>query len=354
MDPVRLFKNHMNSIGFWDIWGEGNIIHIRHATTINGKALHHVERVLEGKQGRSIEEQVQHRIQSRINKQLDKGYVRKYEEAKKPPTNALNLFQPMLAQSLKRVPNLDVDKHYVQCKYDGHRCLITKQNGIVTAYSRQGKPITTVEHILEDMDIPEGMTFDGELYAHGESLQTIASWAKRMQDDTAKLKYIVYDVIEDSPYENRHQWLVNDFEYNIDGNVIVAPTWKLKQVSKTLMTELRDAKALGYEGLILRNERTEYQSGRRSRGLVKVKSCMDAEFPVIDIIPSKHNWAILVCQLPNGLTFKVSAPGSISDKAEVLRNKNDYIGKIVTVEFAEYTNDKKPFHAVALRFREDI
>lgn len=347
-ESIILYKNHANSIGYWKIWSKENVIHIMHAVTLGGSPVHHTETVHEGKQGRSVLQQVQHRIQSRINKQMDKGYVTTKEEASKPPTNALNFLQPMLAQPLKRVL-IDVNKHLVQLKYNGHRCLVTKHEGDIIAYSRQGKLIDTIPHILEKIDIPEGVTLDGELYCHGQSLQTIASWAKRAQEDTKRLMYVVYDVISVESYLDRYEWLKEQKFWNLP--IILSPTWHLKN---ELTDELRRAKNEHYEGLILRNETGGYQPGRRSKFLVKVKSCMDAEYPVVDVIPSKDNWGILVCMLPNGDTFKTSAPGTIAQKKEVLQNKENYIGKDVTVEFAEYTKDNVPFHCVATGWRDDL
>jgi len=116
---------------------------------------------------------------------------------------------------------------------------------------------------------------------------------------------------------------------------------------------LDNSRALGYEGLILRDLKMPYEVGKRSKGLIKVKQFMDAEFKVVDILPSAEGWARLVCELP-GDTFKVSAPGTIYQKTEVLKRKDEFIGEFVTVTFANYTIDGKPFHPVAERWRQDI
>jgi DNA ligase-1 len=229
--------------------------------------------------------------------------------------------------------------------------MVTRQNGKTFAYSRQGKIIDTIDHILEDMEIPEGVTLDGELYCHGESLQTISSWAKRLQENTKKLKYVVYDVIDTgSGYTDRFHWLKERPFYQ-ENVVELSPTFRL---TKEVGLALKTVKAMKYEGLILREPKKPYEPGRRSSSLIKVKSCIDAEFPVVDIIPSADGWGILVCQMPNGNTFRVSAPGTIGMKTHTLEHKEDFIGRNVTVEFAEYTKDKVPFHCVATGWREDL
>ena len=118
---------------------------------------------------------------------------------------------------------------------------------------------------------------------------------------------------------------------------------------------LSNSKQLGYEGLILRDMNMPYQIDKRSKGLIKVKQFMDAEFKVVDIVPSSDMWAILICEIPgSGLTFRVSAPGTMYQKEGVYRRKDEFIGERVTVSFANYTVDGKPFHPIAERWKQDL
>lgn len=338
----------------WDISSQQNKIIITYGQ-VGGIMQTQTEVVPLGLAGRTLEQQVTSRINSRVNKQLDKGYRYTIEDAKKLSNmNALDLLKPMLAQSSKKLKHIDHREYWAQFKYDGHRCLITKLGGKLRAYSRQGKWITTIDHILEGMDIPEGWTIDGELYHHGTSLQTISSWAKRKQENTLKLKFIAYDLIMGINYRERYSFLKNDFVYG--ENVVVAPTGTIKE---SIIESLGKAKGLGYEGLILRHKNYVYEAGKRSRGLLKVKEArevpyIEKEFTVVDVHPSKDNWAILECAVSEGKTFRTSAPGTMVDKTFVLQNKDNYIGKVVTVEFPNYTDDGKPFHATAMRWRDDL
>lgn len=358
-NEVTLYKNHKNDIGYWKVYSTGNIIHMLSATTMHGSPIHHTEEVKEGKQGRSTLEQVAFRINSRINNKLDNGYVRDRESAEKPPTNALDLAQPMLAKPLKDVRSPDFDRMYTQMKFNGHRCLVTRLNGKLVAYSRRGKWVKTIDHILSNLNIPEGVILDGELYLHNTPLQTIASYAKRLQPATSSLLYVIYDVMMEGPFKERLHWLQKEFEYDKKSNIKIAKTWKLHKDNESFKDTLLRAKSGGFEGIILRDERGLYSAGRRPNDLIKVKSIpeiplIELEFVVVDVIPSRDGWGILVCQLPNGDTFKTSAPGNMLTKKTILENKELFIGKEVTVEFPEYTKDGVPFHAVATGFREDI
>ena len=117
---------------------------------------------------------------------------------------------------------------------------------------------------------------------------------------------------------------------------------------------LRHFRNQGYEGLIIRHGSGGYEIGVRSNALIKVKQMMDGEFTCVDIDESKDGWAVLTCQDDAGNRFGVSAPGTIEEKKHVLYNADEYLGRRVTVEYSQLTNDGKPFHPVATRWREDV
>lgn len=303
------------------------------------------EYVDEGKQGRSIREQLESRFWSRVNKMRDRGYVDSVDKLTDKVFNKLGLKRPMLAQPLSKVNEIDWATAIVQPKYDGHRCLVTNHLGEIIAYSRNGKFITSISHILDYIEIPEGMTLDGELYCHGVPLQRISSYIKREQAETSLLDYVVYDVMEDMPYVERFEYAKSIIKAN--DKVKFAPVIKVfnKMQAKEKMMEYKE---VGYEGAILRHGTTSYQDGYRSKSLVKLKTTMDGYFEIIDVEESREGWGILVCLTESGMRFNVSAPGTIEDKTFVLRNKHRFVGRDARVEFAYYTPDGIPFHPVAV------
>lgn len=304
--------------------------------------------------GRDYKAQVALRINIRIKRQKDRGYCDSIEEARASlGVNALKLPRPMLAQKLRNVRNVDYANSYYQYKYNGHRCLIANIDGEIIPYSRNGSRITTLDHIVKDVDIEPGHILDGEVYAHGQKLQTIASWAKRKQANTSKLQYVMYDVITDEPMNyNVRLSIVEEYAR---GNLIASPTWKCGTNGNNITAELTEALAQSYEGLMIRQGLREYEAGVRSTSLIKVKKLSDNEFLVVDVIPSKDGWGILVCRVPNSQrTFRVSAPGTMKNKEQILLNRVDYIGKYVNVQFFEWTKDLVPFHPVATDFVENI
>jgi len=335
------------SIEHWD-----NTIFIQHGV-MGGQLQTKTEHVPLGKGGRTTEQQVRSRVESRINKQLDRGYKITVDLAKdNKGTNALNLSKPMLAKPLKDVGGIVYDDNaWLQPKLDGHRCKITMINGELVAYSRQGKLLTTIDHILDGLNLHEGETTDGELYCHGEPLQRITSWVKRKQEDTKRLCYYAYDMVDERPFAERFLTLgrvVRDSAFALQTSTEAAQS---AVFAKAYFTE---AKRSGYEGAILRWGTMGYQAGKRSKYLVKIKGLIDGEFEVVDIIPSVDMWGILVCVNEKGDEFKVNAPGGYDEKTIILHNKAKYIGRQVTVEYANLTDKGVPFHPVAIRFRRDI
>lgn len=348
---VKLYGRASNgSMRYWSIRAECYEIIMEYGE-LNGSPITKSEYVTEGKGGRDIDEQLDSRVQSRINQKLDIGYVYSLAEAKLGnKTNALGLLKPMLAQPIDRVRDFNMSDSYVQYKFDGHRCLITRQEGKLLAYSRNGKLIESIPEILSGIEIGEGMTLDGELYHHGAPLQTISSWIKRRQENSKKLRYHCYDMVSDDNFRNR---LMELKTINLGEKAFVVGTYRVDdeddfELQDNLVTAIAD----GYEGLIIRPDGFGYEDGKRSKGLIKVKKFHDDEFRVVDITASVDNYAVLTCVMANGKRFNATAPGTVPQKVYVLKNKDDFLGRMVQIKYANFTKKGIPFHPIATRWRE--
>lgn len=347
--PKALYKvSATGAIQVWIIGGSlsEELITIEYGQE-GGAMQTQTDKVFTNNSGRGMAEQMVLEMRARITKQRAKGYRSSIEEAKRHKNeNALNLIKPMLAQRYDKVPRFNTDRCHRQHKYDGHRMLVHNSGDKLVAYTRNGKLIDTLDHLLEGIDIPKGCTLDGEVYYHGVALQTIASWCKRMQPDTLKLEYIVYDVVSPLPYGQRLDFLKT---LNFKSKCRIAPTW-ISEVP--IPKDLRNSIALGYEGLILRSDNLGYGAGKRCRSLIKVKQSLDDEFLVTNVVESRDGWGILVCETNEGKEFHVSAPGDMYNKTLILTHKLNYIGKMILVEYFSLTKEGKPFHPVAINFRD--
>lgn len=345
LKPTTLYiKDNKGAIRRWSIGVEDGLIIIEHGH-VNGKLQVVTEEVYEGKSNRTLEEQISLRVASRISKRKDMGYVENIEDVQDKPKNLLGLKKPMLALPIKNIKEIDFSNAYVQHKYDGNRCLIANVEGEKIAYTRNGKRYTVLDHIIDSIDIPINTILDGELYCHGETLQSIVSWCKRDTPlpETKKLKYHCYDIISNEPFYKRMDKLMM-IDYGESAEFV--ETHKVHNMDDT-MAFFINSRCAGYEGGILRWGNLGYEEGKRSKSLIKIKQWLDDEFLVVAINPSKDYWGILTCQLINGNLFSVSAPGNMEEKREVLINKQDYIGRKIRVEYAYITKDGIPFHPVA-------
>jgi DNA ligase-1 len=354
-----LYRKNKMGVGSWRIWSVDNRIQIAHSISSGGAEIIHEELVHEGLGGRTLSEQIQSRIDSRIKKQRDRGYVDSIDDAlNNPLTNMLDLPPAMLAKRLDSMRGWA--GHYVmQPKLDGFRCMIARTEKGVIAYTRGGIELTAITHITDPLQdkLPDGVVLDGEIYQHGLSLQVIASRAKRLQNGTGHLVYNVYDSVGTSSFEDRYQDAQDVIENVNDKHMIMVQNEYVK--TEAHMWEMYHRyREMKYEGGILRSLRMPYEPGTRSSGLIKVKSrdidVRDHDFEVVDVLAGSDGLGILVCKMFNGKTFKTLAPGDHGQKRFTLDNKAQFIGRMVTVQYANLTDDGIPFHCVAIRFKETI
>ena len=301
--------------------------------------------------------------QSKVKKQLDKGYVEDQPEEGAAVTNALGLVKPMLAQPIDKVKDWEFPV-FVQPKMDGHRCLATIQEEKVFLYSRGGKPITVV-HIMErlqflyDRGIWDGTTLDGELYCHGKAFENISSLIKKPQEDSKYLSYNIYDVVLDLPYADRFDYLDSRITESSYPTLCLTACYKVMDqagIDKYHASWTSN----GYEGTMVRQGDASYETDKRSASLMKRKDEEDAEFEIIGIRKGKPNKrlgtevGIYVCQTADGKTFDVTAPGDAKEKHDHAMNGHKNIGKKLTVFSYGYTKEGKPCHITNSRIREDL
>ena len=105
----------------------------------------------------------------------------------------------------------------------------------------------------------------------------------------------------------------------------------------------------GFEGLILRNPDAEYQFGKRNLSMIKYKKSTDGKFTIIDIYPEgikRSNIPLFLLRNDiNDSTFEVHVGGSHEYQESILKDKDNYIGKQMYVEYGERSGvEQVPFH----------
>jgi hypothetical protein len=119
-----------------------------------------------------------------------------------------------------------------------------------------------------------------------------------------------------------------------------------------ILPEYRGYMIQGYEGQILRTN--SLYENKRSKGLLKHKSFVDAEFTILGVIEGKGNLTGKVGKLQfeiNGKPFESAVNGDWEYLAELLK-RNDLIGKQATVKYFELTEDGIPRFPKVIAIRD--
>lgn len=377
LKKATLYKNHNGKIGKIGTWtieaeatgGDSAQLVISHAKVIGGAEVVSTVPVAGKNIGRANEtspaQQAVLELDSRIAKQIDKGYVFSLENAQAPATNALGLELPMLAQPIDKVnpDKIDWENAWAQPKLDGHRCLF---KGML--YSRGGKEIL-MPHIREavfDLGLDK-LHLDGELYIHGVLLQDIGSLVKRLRPESQQLEYHLYDRVSSTAHPGRIAGLQEMIERGGSSPIKLVSTAKVG--SRSDLDEMhREFLGAGYEGTILRHGLTGYETGKRSSSLIKLKDFTDEEFTVIGVkagtprtLPNGRvlNVPVWICANPGGKaeddkTFDVTAAGDMWEKDAQWDMQGSLIGERLTVQIFGRSKAGVPLLPVALRWREDL
>lgn len=277
-----------------------------------------------------------------------------------------NLLLPMLAKTYNGNVWKKVSCMYGQYKINGLRCIITAytQNDMfkpirLRFQSREGIIWNTLENlndyllsiipanIIRDM-IDGYVALDGEIYLPGYTINQINHFVKDANCVENKLlQFWCYDIMMEGnqAYRNMYRYHIkkptsfNSIKehYNNKERLII-----LHNKYITNDNEAIDARNhfinLGFEGLILRNAKTNYQYGRRRANYMeKFKDAAEGDFIILDIYKEKkRDLPILLCKNDiNNEKFETCLSTSHIVQQEVLFDSQSYIGRTVHIEYGE-------------------
>jgi DNA ligase 1 len=322
----------------WDItvWtGNGNPYYEVTYGQVDGQKVVKRTYITEGKNiGRANEttpeEQATLEAESKWTKQRDrKGYTEEIPSDKP--------LRPMLAKSYPKDGKHIKFPCYVQPKFDGVRCLY--KNGKL--YSRQNKEFTSLGHIVDTLKGCDHI-LDGELYSDTLTFQEIVSIVKKgtAKDNADEIMYCVYDVVDENMDFHDRMKLIEGLDLGQHCRKVKS---MLCNHPDDIDLHHEDAVEVGYEGIMLRNKLGKYKINGRSSDLQKCKKFLDQEFKILDIVEmdKEPGCGTYVCS-HNDVTFKATPKMTREDKKNLLVNKDDYIGKMLTVQFFEWTTSDVP------------
>lgn len=287
-----------------------------------------------------------------------------------------NLLLPMLAKTYNGNVWKKVSCMYGQYKINGLRCIITAytQNDMfkpirLRFQSREGIIWNTLENLSDYLlsiipaniirDMIDGyVALDGEIYLPGYTINQINHFVKDANCVENKLlQFWCYDIMMEGNQAHRNMYRYHikkptsfnsiKEHYNNKERLII-----LHNKYITNDNEAIDARNhfinLGFEGLILRNAKTNYQYGRRRANYMeKFKDAAEGDFIILDIYKEKkRDLPILLCKNDiNDEKFETRLSVSHIVQQEVLFDSQSYIGRTVHIEYGERSGVARvPFH----------
>jgi DNA ligase-1 len=357
--PTLYVKTAGGNINYWKIWTLDGGVYTEWGKVGTDKPLTDVYDAVGKNVGRSNEttpvEQAEIEAEAKFVKQLRLKYVRSIEEAK----SNINI-QPMRAYALdaKREKKLKFPL-CIQPKLNGVRCMAYPlPGGAIRLMSRGGKDYT-IDHIQQALvqRITPGTCLDGEVYAHGRSLQNIRHLIETPSDDSLLLSLVCYDITKLPPDKaNWHQRYNELGAWFAQHHQDVCPA--IKMCHTETVNSMEEVKAFhdawvekGYEGAMIRTMKGTYRMAAKSVDLLKVKMFQDAEFVVTGWNVGKDGVIKYVCVQEEGLEFEARPMGTEAERAELLKTADADVGRLLTVKFQERSDDNIPIFPVGVAFR---
>jgi ATP-dependent DNA ligase len=370
--PYLYKKASTGKIQQWAISTHGAEIKVSHGQ-VGGAIQIATETIKSGKnEGRvnatTIEEQAEAEAEAKWTKQKKKGYVHDLalaEQGAVDETVILGGINPMLAHKYRDHSAKIKFPCYGQPKLDGMRCIaIVEPNGRVTLWSRTRKPITSVPHIVKELEkfarFCEGNTpivLDGELYVHKykNDFEKIISLARQAEPAPGHevIQYWIYDLVSTVGFVNRTICLSNLLKQLDPQCIVTVQTYELssqEELEEKFATALED----GYEGLMARNASGGYEN-KRSYNLQKVKEMQDAEFLITGVESGRgkrEGQAVLVCQTTDKQEFRASPKGNDAFRVRLLQDSKNVIGKYATIQYQNLSAYGVPRFGVAKCVRD--
>ena len=287
-----------------------------------------------------------------------------------------NLLLPMLAKTYNGNVWKKVSCMYGQYKINGLRCIITAytQNDMfkpirLRFQSREGIIWNTLENLSDYLlsiipaniirDMIDGyVALDGEIYLPGYTINQINHFVKDANCVENKLlQFWCYDIMMEGNQAHRNMYRYHikkptsfnsiKEHYNNKERLIILHNKYITNDNEAIDTRNHFIN-LGFEGLILRNAKTDYQYGRRRANYMeKFKDAAEGDFIILDIYKEKkRDLPILLCKNDiNNEKFETRLSTSHIVQQEVLFDSQSYIGRTVHIEYGERSGVARvPFH----------
>jgi DNA ligase-1 len=248
-------------------------------------------------------------------------------------------------------------EYCINLKIDGYRATIkSHEDGTIEILSKGGLPFEGLSELTEQLkQLPDGWVYDGELLWNDFSMKSDDQFRKtgsalKKKGEKTNIMFMLFDLLPISEFETgeskltyRHRlaemrYLMSRIDHL---NLIqLVPIYYIGDDHSQIAKYMKVVEDKGYEGLMLNDLNSTYK-GERHVGIMKVKQFRTADLRITGYREYKH---------PNNLgAFKVDFHGneawigggySKPQRAEFWANREDYIGKIIEVEYFQESNNQ--------------
>ena len=303
---------------------------------------------------------VEYNNENQINNENEINNEEKKEE-KGNKKITIRTYYPMLAHQYENKKKEIKFPCFVQPKLDGVRCVVVNNK----LYSRNGNRFPELPHIENELSLlnKDNLILDGELYTDDINFEKIVGLVKKFkkseedEKNSEKIYLNVFDYIHNKlPYEQRMKNLDNFFEKNKNMKYIKQVKTEECKNQEAIYDFLEKYTKEGYEGVIIRNKKGNYEENSRSVNLQKLKKFIDEEFEIIDYTTpdtgKEVGCVIWICKTKDGKKFNVRPSGNYQERKNLYKNAKKFIGKMLTVRYQELTNGKVPRFPVGVAIRD--
>ena len=216
----------------------------------------------------------------------------------------VHFLEPMYARPVQILP--EGKEWFYEVKFDGYRCLASRDSTGVTLWSRRGNLFTDqFPHITRACErLPSGTLIDGEIVALDENGRVSFNLLQHHRSKAQALLFYPFDVpiyrgrnLLRTPLEERRAVLS---EVLNAGNSGASPIALSETIEGELADLVRVVKEFGFEGIIAKRKDSYYESGKRTGTWVKYKVNRSQEFVIGGYIQGNPLDALVVGYYQDG------------------------------------------------------
>ena len=283
--------------------------------------------------------------------------------------NIIKTYNVALADKFNPKKHILNSDWVIERKLDGVRCNVINRDGVIKCYSRQGKEITTLGKLVDELQghLPNNMVLDGEVCLVDEngleSFQGIMKEIKRKDHTIENPLLLAFDYLTLQEFEAKEgatiytermkclkEWY-NLQNWNTSNKVAKhLSIVNYEHYSPEVLKEWNErVKEYHWEGLMFRKD-VGYE-GKRTSSLLKYKMFNDAEYKVLAVEKGDAQ------ELIDGKMVKIKCVGnlviehkgnrvgvgtglSLEQRKRWYQHPEEIVGKIVTIKFFEETQNQ--------------